>query len=221
MVDKLKIESMPSSGASKTFTAMLNPNSIKYDLGIGYTDDPDKHQQSQGDIAPTVQFQGYKSEKLDFEILIDSTGVVESDNTQSVQDQLKQLKAVTYVYNGSQHEPNPVKVTWGSTLSFRGRLTSMSISYVLFSASGVPLRARVMMNFTQFLTEQEKQALAKKSSPDLTHYVVFKAGDTLPGLCHEIYRDSAYYSKVAAYNHLPSVRSIRPGTKLYFPPLER
>jgi len=90
---------------------------------------------------------------------------------------------------------------------------------VLFDSSGVPLRATATLDFTQFLTEQEKEALAKKSSPDLTHHVVFKAGDTLPGLCHQIYKDSSYYSKVAAYNQLPSVRNIAPGTKLYFPPL--
>ncbi|GAL33665.1 hypothetical protein JCM19240_2361 [Vibrio maritimus] len=161
MVDKLKIVSMPSSGSSQTFTAMLNPNSIKHDFGIGYTDDPCKHQQSQGDIAPTVQFQGYQSEKLDFEIMIDATGVVEYTGGESVQDQLNQLKSVAYAYNGKQHEPNPVKITWGSTLSFRGRLTSMAVSYVLFDSSGVPLRATVTMNFTQFLTEQEKEALAK------------------------------------------------------------
>jgi hypothetical protein len=219
MVDKLKIVSMPSSGSSQTFTAMLNPNSIKHDFGIGYTDDPCKHQQSQGDIAPTVQFQGYQSEKLDFEIMIDATGVVEYTGGESVQDQLNQLKSVAYAYNGKQHEPNPVKITWGSTLSFRGRLTSMAVSYVLFDSSGVPLRATVTMSFTQFLTEQEKEALAKKSSPDLTHYVVFKAGDTLPSLCYQIYNDSSYYPEVAEYNQLSSVRGIRPGTKLYFPPL--
>ncbi len=85
----------------------------------------------------------------------------------------------------------------------------MAVSYVLFDSSGVPLRATVTMNFTQFLTEQEKEALAKKSSPDLTHYVVFKAGDTLPSLCHQIYNDSSYYPEVAAYNQLSSVRGIR------------
>ncbi|WMN88484.1 peptidoglycan-binding protein [Vibrio parahaemolyticus] len=220
MVDKLKIESIAASGnTATTFNAMLNPNSIKQDYGIGYTDDPCKHRQSQGDIAPTVQFQGYQSEKLSFEIMIDATGVVEYKKGKSVQDQLTLLRKVIYDYNGKQHEPNPVKISWGTALSFRGRLTSMSVSYVLFDSSGVPLRATASLNFTQFLTEQEKEALAKKSSPDLTHHVVFKAGDTLPGLCHQIYKDSSYYSKVAAYNQLPSVRNIAPGTKLYFPPL--
>ncbi|MGR5176434.1 peptidoglycan-binding protein [Vibrio parahaemolyticus] len=222
MVDKLKIESIAASGnAATTFVAMLNPNSIKHGFGIGYTDDPCKHQQAQGDIAPTVQFQGYQSEKLDFEIMIDATGVVEYKKGKSVQDQLTLLKKVAYAYNGKQHEPNPVKISWGTTLSFRGRLTSMAVSYVLFDSSGVPLRATVSLSFTQFLTEKEKEALAKKSSPDLTHHVIFKAGDTLPGLCHQIYNDSSYYPKVAAFNKLPSIRNINPGTRLYFPPLSQ
>ncbi|SBS31973.1 hypothetical protein MSP8886_02298 [Marinomonas spartinae] len=220
MVDKLKIESIsPSGKVSTTFNTTLNPNSIKHDLGIGYTNDPLLHPQAQGDIAPKVDFQGYQSEKLDFDIMIDATGVVEQKKAKSVQDQLALLKKATYAYNGKQHEPNPVIITWGKTLSFRGRLTSMGISYVLFDTNGVPLRATVSLKFTKFLTEKEKQAIAKKSSPDLTHIVEFKMGDTLPQLCQEIYNDSSYYMDVARANQLVSVRQIAPGTKLYFPPL--
>lgn len=219
-MDKLKIESINSSGKPvATFVAMLNPNTVKYDLGIRYTDGQCKHKQSQGSIAPKTLFEGYDSEKLNFDILLDGTGVVEQKKVKTVNDQLNLLKKVTYSYNGKEHEPLPVKLTWGKTLSFKGRLTSMGVSYTLFDTSGNPLRATINLQFTQFWSEEEKQAMEKKSSPDLTHIVEFKAGDTLPQLCQKIYKDCSYYIDVARVNNLPNVRQITPGTLLYFPPL--
>lgn len=36
----------------------------------------------------------------------------------------------------------------------------------------------------KYLNQQEKSALKKRSSPDLPHFIEFKAGDILPMLCH-------------------------------------
>lgn len=216
-MEKITIKSMTSSGnVAQTFSATLNPNSIKHNFGISYTN---TGLQQQGDISPKTAFKGYESEKLSFELLLDGTGVTGNTSTNTVQKQLATLKKVTYAYNGEQHEPYPVVIAWGSSVSFRGRLTSISVTYSLFDSSGNPLRATVALSFTKFLTQKEKNALKKQSSPDLTHIIEFKAGDTLPMLCHKVYNDSSYYIEVARANHLISARQIKPGTKLYFPPL--
>ncbi|MCA6924674.1 CIS tube protein [Pectobacterium versatile] len=216
-MEKITIKSITSKGSvAQTFSATLNPNSIKHNFGISYTN---SGLQQQGDISPKTAFKGYESEKLDFELLLDGTGVTGNTSTNTVQKQLSTLKKVTYAYNGEQHEPYPVVISWGSSVSFRGRLTSININYSLFDSSGNPLRATVSLSFTKFLTQKEKSALKKQSSPDLTHMIEFKAGDTLPMLCHKIYNDSSYYLEVARANHLISTRQIKPGTRLYFPPL--
>ncbi|MEI7087065.1 peptidoglycan-binding protein [Pectobacterium versatile] len=216
-MEKITIKSITSKGSvAQTFSATLNPNSIKHNFGISYTN---SGLQQQGDISPKTAFKGYESEKLDFELLLDGTGVTGNTSTNTVQKQLSTLKKVTYAYNGEQHEPYPVVISWGSSVSFRGRLTSININYSLFDSSGNPLRATVSLSFTKFLTQKEKSALKKQSSPDLTHMIEFKAGDTLPMLCHKIYNDSSYYLEVARANHLISTRQIKLGTRLYFPPL--
>jgi nucleoid-associated protein YgaU len=216
-MERITIKSMTSSGSvAQTFSATLNPNSIKHNFGISYTN---TGLQQQGDISPKTAFKGYESEKLEFELLLDGTGVTGNTSTNTVQKQLATLKKVTYAYNGEQHEPYPVVITWGTSVSFRGRLTSININYSLFDSSGNPLRATVSLSFTKFLTQKEKSALKKQSSPDLTHIIEFKAGDSLPMLCHKIYNDSSYYIEVARANNLISTRQIKPGTKLYFPPL--
>lgn len=214
-MEKLKITAIDDQ---RTFSVMLNPNTFKHDLGINYSNDACKNRQAQGDIAPTMNFTGYQSEKLNFELMLDATGVVEQDDAASVDDQIDSLKNVIYRYVGNQHQPSIVTITWGD-LSFKGRLTTMGIAYVLFDSTGIALRAKINLSFEQYMDEQEKAKLAKKSSPDLTHIVEFKAGDTLPLLCEQIYHDCTYYMEIAKVNHLASIRQIPTGTRLYFPPL--
>jgi LysM repeat protein len=135
-----------------------------------------------------------------------------------VKTQLSQLNAVVYNYDGSDHEPNIVRLLWGS-LIFYGRLDSMSVTYKLFKPSGEPLRALVKLAFTGFVSKSEESLKAKRSSPDLTHVVEVKAGDTLPLLCNRIYKDCSYYLDVAEVNGIDHIRDLKPGQKLYFPPL--
>jgi nucleoid-associated protein YgaU len=59
-----------------------------------------------------------------------------------------------------------------------------------------------------------------KSSPDLSHLVTVKAGDTLPLLCCNIYGSSVYYLEVARVNGLAHFRDLAPGMQLLFPPLQ-
>jgi LysM repeat protein len=69
------------------------------------------------------------------------------------------------------------------------------------------------------MSPQEEALRANRSSPDLSHKVMVKAGDTLPLLCYRIYRDSSWYRDVARINNLDDFRDLKPGTRLVFPPL--
>ncbi|CAK9885817.1 MAG: hypothetical protein XXXJIFNMEKO3_02234 [Candidatus Erwinia impunctatus] len=154
-MDKITIKTMTSTGSiAQTFSATLNPNSIKHDFSISYTNNG---LQQQGDITPKTAFRGYESEKLDFELLLDGTGVTGNTSTDTVQKQLATLKKVTYAYNGEQHEPYPVMISWGSSVSFKGRLTTMSVSYSPFDSSGNPLRATVAEFYPVSHAKREKR----------------------------------------------------------------
>jgi hypothetical protein len=64
------------------------------------------------------------------------------------------------------------------------------------------------------LAEQSRQ------SPDVSHQIEIKEGDTIMSLCEEIYGDSKYYIEVARINGLKSIRNLKLGSLLYFPPLK-
>jgi nucleoid-associated protein YgaU len=65
----------------------------------------------------------------------------------------------------------------------------------------------------------EEALRAQRSSPDMTHTVRVKAGDTLPLLCQRIYRDASKYLEIARLNDLDGFRALAPGSELQFPPM--
>lgn len=196
---------------SKTFTALLNPSQFNREYSISYN--PTK---TLGQLASDLKFSAIKPDTISFDILLDNTGVVKGSS--DVQARIEALNSIVYKYNGDSHEPNHVRLLWGRLL-FYGRLSTMSAEYALFSPGGDPLRAKVKMSFLGFMSTQEEAKRANRSSPDMTHIVEFKAGDSLPLLCHRIYNDADHYASVARVNNITNFREIPPGTQIVFPPL--
>jgi nucleoid-associated protein YgaU len=100
-----------------------------------------------------------------------------------------------------------------------GGFTSMEIEYNLFHPEGAPLRAKVTLSFLEAMTEEMEAVEAGNNSPDLTHVVMVRAGDTLPLLCERIYRDASKYLEIARFNDLDGFRALATGTLLRFPPM--
>ena len=201
---------------SQSFSVMLNPTAFTHEHAISYNTES-----GLGSAGHNQKFSVYKPERVSFEIPLDGTGVIApvKEGESYVQNEILKLKKIVYTYDGDKHKPNNVKVAWGKALLFVGCLDKLSISYTLFKPNGVPLRAKLKVSFLSALSQAEEAKLMNKSSPDLTHLVEFKAGDTLPLLCHRIYNNSAYYLEIARLNGITNFRNIRPGTRLNFPPL--
>ena len=97
----------------------------------------------------------------------------------------------------------------------------MTINFKLFRADGTPLRAVAKAKFRATVENELRVRQERKRSPDITHVRVVKAGDTLPMLAYEIYEDPSYYIQVAQANNLYNFRYLEPGTKIFFPPIEK
>lgn len=169
-----------------------------------------------GVSAETVKFRGAGSKLFNMDFFFDSTGVLSEE---PVDDQIDNLKELIYSYNGDIHEPNYVKILWGTQSLFEGRLKEWDILYSMMDLNGTPLRAEIKAVFIGSVSAKKKALEERKNSSDLTHIRTVKAGDTLPSMCFRIYGDSKYYIQVAAFNGLDNIRVIRAGDQVVFPPL--
>ena len=93
----------------------------------------------------------------------------------------------------------------------------MTANYTLFRPTGEALRAKVDLELHQLRHPDGGGAAAQRSSPDMTHTVRVRAGDTLPLLCQKIYRDASKYLEIARLNDLDGFRALAPGSGAEIP----
>lgn len=199
---------------SKGIEVLINPSGYTRNLRVQYSD---RSSLGQPDGIPRFSF--VASEELTLpQLVFDGTGVVALIGMKTVNEMIDELLTLIYRVNGDEHQPNVVCFAWGD-LMFYGVVHAIDIDYTLFKPSGEPLRAKVKLKVKSTMAVDEMVKRANLSSPDLTHLVDVRAGDTLPLLCNRIYRDPAYYLAVARVNGLVDFRDIKPGMQLRFPPL--
>ena len=210
------------------FKALLNPENYVFKYRI-----EQNSQQAAGTSSSAPRYNKTPSENLNMEFVFDRTGVLmkygESvagknamlkDEGNGVAADVELLKRVVFDYNGEEHRPNYLLISWG-TLLFKGVLTQMDITYKLFNADGTPLRASAKATFKGFIEDNLRVAIENSSSPDLTHVRTVCEGDTLPLMTFRIYGDSSYYLEVAKINKITNFRNLRVGQKIFFPPIEK
>jgi hypothetical protein len=219
---KMKVTAWENSdftGNLGEMEVMINPEKYSQTYKICYTDP-----QAQGSNGGSPKFRKIPSETVKLELVFDGTGVVppakgeKQSPTDGITKKINQFRTLVFNFNGKIHSPKFLTLAWGRLL-FNGRLSTLDITYTLFKPDGTPLRARASTTFIGYNDEDELAKMANKSSPDLSHLITVKAGDTLPLLCQGVYGSSAFYVQVARANNLTDFRRIAPGTRLLFPPL--
>lgn len=194
------------------FEAYVNPSEITLAYEIEYDS-----ASGAGTTSSRMNFKKAKPGDLSLTFFLDGTGA--NGKKIDVQKKINEFQLTTG-YNGKIHRTSYLKVMWGTLQVKRCVLKSASIAYKLFKPDGIPLRAVITANFTDNSDDKTSQAIAQNQSPDLTHVRLVEAGDTLPGLCYQIYDDPSYYLEVARANRIDNFRHLTAGSKIFFPPLE-
>lgn len=211
------------------FTTLLNPEKYVFKYKVEQNE-----QQASGTSSSSPRYNRTPPEDLELDFIFDRTGVLvnygdsstseddelSADKGSGVKEDIDLFKRVVFDYNGDEHRPNYLIITWGYLL-FKGVLTEMDITFKLFKPDGTPLRATANAKFKGFVEDNLRVAQENNSSPDLTHVRIVKEGDTLPLMTHKIYGDSKYYLEVAKANKISNFRKLRVGQKIFFPPIEK
>jgi hypothetical protein len=194
--------------------AFINPSTYKRNYKTTY-----ENSKEFDASAPTQVFKRIDESDLNLSFFVDGTGVVPLEKKyKTVDAYIDAFTNLVYGFKGNIHRPYYLLVTWGK-LKFKGICSNLDVTYSLFTPDGNALRATIDIVLTESVDYKTKAKEAAKSSPDLTHMRVVKAGDTLPLMTYRIYGDSSHYVEVARRNGLSSFNAIKPGDVLYFHPL--
>ncbi len=196
-----------------TFRVMFNPTGYSTKHEVEYEED-----QGRGTSGLPQSYKQTKPTDFSISFVLDGTGA--SGPKVEVTDEVDKFLEVVQKYNGEEHRPPFVRVSWG-TLLMDSVFKSAGVQYTLFRADGSPLRAKITATFTGFVADAKRVAEERASSPDLTHVHTVAAGENLPLLAHRYYGDYSLYLELAEFNGIDSLRRLEGGQKLLFPPLSQ
>lgn len=163
--------------------------------------------------SPPIQFVRGAAEKLSVELLVDTSDTLEDVRSKYV-NKLRDLMRL----NSELHAPPIVAFTW-DTQVFKGVLESLNITYVMFSAEGVPLRAKLSVALKEYRPAAVQFRESETFSPDFDKSFVFRRGDSLASIASQVYRDPALWREIARASKIQDPRRIPPGTVLTLPKL--
>ena len=217
------------------YKVQVNPDSYTINYNVNYNRKP-----AHGNSGSQAKYASTSPPVLEFTFLFDGTGVIPpsagpldnvpiagaiaslfSDSEEyDVMKELQKFAKVVYTFNGTQHRPRKVQLTWGK-LVFEGVLSSLNINYKLFKPDGTPLRAEAKASFSGSISDMLRESKEKKNSPDLTHVRTVIAGDKLSLMSNRIYGKPDYYIEVARANRIFNFRKLNDGMNIFFPPTNK
>lgn len=138
----------PTGTPAKTYTVLVNPQSYSTDFKACYVNDT-----TIGATETDLHFNKAKEQSMSVDLLFDSTGSlgkIPLIGNQSALEQIEEFLAVAYVEPNVKKEHPETKfmqLIWGP-MEFLGVLTSVSINYSHFDATGTPIRATAKCKFS-------------------------------------------------------------------------
>ena len=164
--------------------------------------------------TPPIQYIRGGSEKLSLDVLLDT-----SDTQDNVRDKYVDKLTGLLRIQSELHAPPIVQFVWDTQI-FRGVLDNLSVSYVLFSPLGVPLRAQASLGLTAYRPVEVQVRESKKASADTEKSVTLRSGDRLDGLASAVYQDPTRWRDIARANGILDPRRLLPGQELLLPRLD-
>jgi hypothetical protein len=198
---------------------LFNPSEISVGRRNNWASEP-----MPGKGVSRLRYAGAQSGWLQVELVFDTTadGTAVTKHTGAI---LKLMDVDTSLPGSDEttHNARPPFVTfhWGDLHSFKAVVTDLQLVFTYFSASGVPLRARMGLTMQQY---EESQAFGPQNPtsgtprPHRVHRV--QPGETLDRIAARYYGDSTRWRSLASANNIEDPLAMRPGALLSVPRIE-
>ncbi len=163
--------------------------------------------------APPIQFIRGGGEKLSFDLLLDTTQEV-ADVRKKYVKPLRELMNIA----PDLHAPPVLRFYWDANV-FTGVMETLNVSYTLFDAKGVPMRAKASVALKQYSPVSVQVRERPKNSADVDKAYVVQVGDTLSGIAGAAYGEPALWREIARANAILDPRRLEVGRTLRIPKL--
>ncbi|OIB58999.1 LysM peptidoglycan-binding domain-containing protein [Natrialba sp. SSL1] len=217
-LEKAQIMIVNGKHQGETIECKFNPNSYTLEKSVNYGE-----MKATGSGASIMQFVDGNAETLSTELFFDTTDALESDDVDAtavdVREQYTKYIDMLLAVDGELHAPPVCRFIWGDGIDFTALVRSANKQFTKFLPSGVPIRARVSIVFTEFKTADYHKSEVSPESTDKTKAWTVTEGDTLWLIAAEEYGDSAHWRTIADQNDIDNPRAITPGETLELPPL--
>lgn len=187
-----------------------------------------------GLTAPLQQFVRGLAEVLTLELFFDTSDKGMGAQATSVTTETDKIYSLARI-EPSGHAPPPVTFHWGAGFpgenladelegqlreSFTGVVASVRQTFTLFSAGGVPLRAKLALTLNEYKTLGEQLDELNLSSPDRTHGHVLSRSDQLWSVAQRYYNRPSEWRRIAEANAIADPRRLAPGLRLAVPSID-
>ncbi|WP_242470056.1 CIS tube protein [Thiococcus pfennigii] len=162
--------------------------------------------------GPLLQFVNGDMQTLEMELFLDTY-----EAHRDVRDLSGMILSLMDI-DPSIHAPPPLVFSWGS-LSFTCVLTKVTQRFVLFLPSGIPVRARLQVSFSEFINPQLEAREIKRETADYSRSHLVMQGESLSAIAATELGDPALWRVIALDNALDDPRSLRVGERLSIPRL--
>ena len=182
-VNKAQFFAEGACGGSKSFSVQYNPKDFKFDKKVTWKNHDDMGQEA------SLEFQKVTPATMSMELIFDTTHDQSDVRTVWVNKLLSLTNPDVKPVGGEAGEldkarPPIVKFVWGN-FEMKGVFESLNVSYMMFTSSGTPLRAKVAVKMKEWKPTMFKDGEAGArsgygSAP--TQLVTVQAGETVASL---------------------------------------
>jgi nucleoid-associated protein YgaU len=197
-------------------TVMYNPKELTLDSSTQF-----QRSAMPGLQAPVTQFVSGQAQTMSLSLFFDTY-----EKKTDVREETKKLTNLLKI-DPKIHAPPVCMFEWGGPLSaepgqmFKGVFDKISQKFTMFLDSGIPVRATLTVNISEFQTILEQKKFIKFQSSDRTKIRIITQGDQLWHLSTKEYDDKTLWRVIATANDIENPRLLTAGREVILPPLEK
>lgn len=208
-LEKAFIQPLDNNGfpRGERIVVMFNPEEYSIDRSVNY-----QRTNLPGLQTPITQFVYGNAQTLKIDLFFDTY-----ERREDVRNYTRKLTQLLDI-DRDLHAPPVCRFIWGK-LEFKATIDSINTNFSMFLDSGIPVRAKLTISFTEYRTITEQLAAIPRQSADRTKYHVFTQSDSLWSLAAKAYADPGLWRVIAEANQIDNPRLVVPGMELKIPPL--